>query len=51
MDPKEYLKKATELIKAFEKLDIPTDEDGIAILRLFVQAIFPGLTIREFFRY
>jgi len=48
MDPKECLKKAKELVDAFEKLNIDYDGEGILILRLFVQAVYPSLTVRDF---
>lgn len=48
MEPKEILKKAQELVDAYEKLNIEDTSYEIPVLRLFIQAIHPGLTIRIF---
>jgi len=47
MDPKDILKKAQELVDAYKKLKIEETGYGGLILRLVVQTLYPGLTIRN----
>jgi len=50
MDEKEILEKTIELVEAYEKIGITEHNDGIIVVRLFVQILFPGLTVRNFIK-
>jgi len=50
MDEKEILEKTIELVEAYKKMGITEHHDEIIVLRLFIQVIFPGLTIRSFIK-
>ena len=48
MDPKDRLEKAKKLVDAFKDLGIDSDMDQIFILRLFMQSLFPDLTVKRY---
>jgi len=48
MDPKDRLEKAKKLVDAFKDLDIDDSTDEIFVLRLFVQSVYPSLTVRDY---